>query len=297
MKNSLFLIPVSIVIAAFILLLTNPSVSEASEQEQASSDLAGRQQSIEERLPTTMVRQKLQSAYSLYAEGNITAAKKELDEANQLLIKAPEENSITKIENQKLANEIQALIEQLTSDSEEQQNAIVRLWHRSTALVTREMEDLIHRYNTLSTVERTLKPLLDAKMHLFYAEHDLFSNHNAKLAEYELSNVLDYLDDAVQVATPENRERIIKISKSIQALQKMTPFGSEAWNIESVNKAINDAQSDLDKAKKFATPSDAASIDKIKSELLVLQKEIVKNSAKQYYDSAMYQLVQLINDL
>ena len=297
MKTSIYKLHVSVIALLVMLFMTKPSMSEATEPEHVTPGAAEAQEGVEEKLPATKARLKLQNAYRLYEKGDIPAAREDLEKANRWLQKAVEENSSAKEQTRQLANDIQALSEQLTSDSEQQQNAIVRLWHRSTALVAREMEDIIHRYNTLSTTEKTLKPLLDAKMHLFYAEHDLFGNHNLELAEYELDNVLEYLDDAAEQAKPEIKERINKIKLSIQALKSGAPLSDEAWHKESVNQALSDAQSSLEKARQYVSPSDGVRIDKVKSDLAALQKDIVKNSAKQYYDSAMYQLVQLINDL
>lgn len=297
MNKSIFILQVSVIAAVLLLFAAKQSISGTTEQESTATVAAEHMQDVEQESPTTKARLKLQSAYSLYESGDIAAARKDLEEANQSLRKAINEKGSAKEQTQELANEIQALSEQLTSDSEQQQNAILRYWHRSTALVAREMEDIIHRYNALLTTEQTLKPLLDAKMHLFYAEHDLFTNHNAELAEYELGNVIKYLDHALKTAKPEFKDRIIKIQKGVKALEDGASLSEEAWQSGNVNNALNSAQSKLDEAMKYATPVDRVRIDKVKSELVVLQRDIVKNSAKQHYDSVMYQLVQLINDL
>jgi len=297
MNKSIFILHVSVIAAVFLLFAAKQSISGTTEQESAASVAAEHLQGVEQESPTTRARLKLQSAYGLYESGDIAAAGQDLEEANQSLRKAIEEKGIAKEQTRELANEIQALSEQLTSDSEQQQSAILRYWHRSTALVAREMEDIIHRYSALLTTEQTLKPLLDAKMHLFYAKHDLFTNHNAELAEYELGNVIKYLDDAFKTAKPEVKDRIIKIQNGVKALKYGASLSDEAWHSGNVNNALNSAQSKLDEAMKYATPVDRVRIDKVKSELVVLQRDIVKNSAKQHYDSVMYQLVQLINDL
>ena len=297
MNKSTFILQVSVIVAVLLLFAAKQSISGKTEQESAASVAAEHMQGVEQQSPTTKARLKLQSAYSLYESGDIAATRKELEEASQALKKAIEEMGSVKEQTRELANEIQALSEQLKSDSEQQQNAILRYWHRSTALVAREMEDIIHRYNALLTTEQTLKPLLDAKMHLVYAEHDLFTNHDAELAEHELGDVMKYLDDALKKAKPEFKDRIVKIQKGVKALKQGASLSDEAWQIGNVDNALNSAQSKLDEAKKYATPSDSVRIDKIKSELVVLQRDIVKSSAKQRYDSVMYQLVQLINDL
>ena len=297
MTLSIYKLHIVVIFLVGMLSMARPSISETVEPAQVPPGPAEAQHDVEENLPTTKARARLQNAYRLYKKGDIAAAKKDLEEANRWLQKAVEEGRTAKEQNRQLADEIQALSGQLTSDSEHQQNAIVRFWHRSTALVAREMEDIIHRYSTLATAEKTLRPLLDAKMHLFYAEHDLFGNHNAKLAAYELDKVLGYLDDAAEEARPEIKERIDQIKRSIEALKTGAALSDEAWHKESVNMALSDAQSSLEDARQYVTPADGARIDKVKSEIAALQKDIVKNSAKQDYNSAMYQLVQLINDL
>ena len=297
MNKSIFILQVSVIVAVLLLFAAKQSISGTTEQESTATVAAEHMQGVEQESPTTKARLKLQSAYRLYESGDIAAARKDLEEANQSLRKAIEEKGSAKEQTQELANEIQALSEQLTSESEQQQNAILRYWHRSTALVAREMEDIIHRYNALLTTEQTLKPLLDAKMHLFYAEHDLFTNHDAELAEYELGNVIKYLDHALKTAKPEFKDRIIKIQKGVKALEDGASLSEEAWQIGNVNNALIDAQSKLDEAMKYATPVDRVRIEKVKSELVELQRDIVKDSAKQHYDSVMYQLVQLIHDL
>ena len=297
MNKSISVWQATTIAAVFAFIMVNQSVSEAADPVGATAGESERVQGVEQELPVTKARLKLQSAYTLYAGGDIGGARKALEEANQWLGKAIEENGSAKEQTRKLANEIQALSEQLTSDSEQQQNAIARFWHQSTALVTREMEDLIHRYAKLSATEKTPKPLLDAKMHLVYAKHDLFDNHNAELAEYELGNVLQYLDDASEEATPEIKQRITEIKSNTLALKDGASLSSEAWHSASVYKALNDARARLEEAKEYAAPTTVVRIDNIKSELASLQKDIVTDSAKQHYDSVMYQLVQLINDL
>lgn len=297
MKNSLYRLSIVFVSGVLLFGIAKQSISVTPEQEQPNH--TKQKTAIGENQLTATARQKLQNAYDHYNSGDLDAAKNSLQEANQWLQKASQQssNDKTKQEIEKLAKEVNTLSEQLTLESDQDKSAIVRFWHRSTALIKREMEDLIHSYSDLSTAEKTMKYLLDAKMHLFYAEHDLFVDHNAEYAGNELDNALYYMKEANQVAAPQVKKRISVIRKNIQEIKNITSQQKTAWHNESVNKALSKAQANLDEAKKFATPSVVVRLDALKAEINTLQIDIRKHNAKQYYDAAMAQLIQLINDL
>ena len=75
------------------------------------------------------------------------------------------------------------------------------------------------RYKQQQTKNQTLRKLLDTKMHLFYAEHDLAKGRDADAIRKELKFTDRYLEEALSEAEPPERERISELRKEVRALE------------------------------------------------------------------------------
>jgi len=75
------------------------------------------------------------------------------------------------------------------------------------------------RYKQQQSANKTLRKLLDAKTHLFYAEHDLAKGRATDAIRKELKSTDRYLEEALSEADPPVRERINQLRKEVRALE------------------------------------------------------------------------------
>ncbi len=244
-------------------------------------------------------RQKIEKAINYYKEGDLDASKHNLDIAIASLKKAAQDSTTEKArdESRKLGIKIDEFKEKLNSASEQHENSLMRFWHQTVSIIKRETDHLIHSYNELSVSEKTLKYLLDAKMHLFIAQHDLFVAHNDEDAINELNNVLDYLDDASQVAKPSIKEKIIKLTKNIQALKRQLHPGQEEWKNNDLVLSLKQAVENLAKAKSIASPQIKLRIESLEAEIQSLRADVEKSNIKHDYELSIVKLKKIINEL
>ena len=244
-------------------------------------------------------RLKLEKAFDSYKKGDMAATKENLNEATQWLNKAAENSRTekTREETRKLANEINTFEEKVNQASEQHENSLVRFWHQTTSIIKRESDHIIHSYIESSTAEKTLKHLLDAKMHLFTAEHDIFVSHEEEDAMKELSEVLNYLNQAHQIAPPNVNTKIIDLTQDIQLLKNNLTPGKDVWKKDSVIDSLDTASEDLTTAYSNASPSIKLKIESIKKDIAALRTSIERINVKNDYDTAMAKLKAIINEL
>lgn len=243
-------------------------------------------------------RLKLGEAFDSYKKGEIDTTKRNLEVATEFLNKAAQNSKAEKSgkEIRKLAAEIDAFKEKLTQSSKPHENSIARFWHRTTSIIKREADHLIHSYVEQSIAGKTLKHLLDAKMHLFTAEHDLFVSHDAEDAEDELSQVLNDLNEANEVANPAIKNRVIALSENIKFLKEnLTKKG--IWENDSVVKALDNALVELNNVNENTTPTIKLRIELLKIDINTLRTDVQKTNIRNDYDSAMATLQNIINGL
>jgi hypothetical protein len=244
-------------------------------------------------------RLKLGNAFDSYRKGDLAATEISLDEATKSLNKAAE-NSRTekaKAEARKLAAEIGEFRKKINQTSDQHENSIARFWHRTSSIIRREADHLIHSYMELSTAEKTQKYLLDAKMHLFNAEHDLFVSHDKEDAEDELVKVLDYLDEAGRVAIPAVKHKIDLLTGDIRSLKEKTTTTSGIWKKNNVINALDAAIKELAFANENAVPAIKLRIEQLQTEMHALRSDVQRNSIRDDYDSSMAAIRNIINEL
>lgn len=170
--------------------------------------------------PLSWVKLKLRHAAENYSNGHLQFVKEDLEQVTHWLDLADEHmDPKMRQEINKLRLQVRELYNAMNDASEEQQNILARLWHRSVVLLEREMDRLSHSWNEVESANSTMKSLIDAKMHFYYAEYDLFEKHNTTAVIEELDKSLYYIDKAYQTASPAVKKQIMKIRKDITTLQ------------------------------------------------------------------------------
>lgn len=170
--------------------------------------------------PLSWVKLKLRHAAENYTNGHIQSAKVDLGQVAHWLDQADEHaDPKMRLEINKLHLQVNELYNSMGASSEEQQNILARLWHRSVVLFEREMDHLLHSWNEVESANTTMKSLIDAKMHFYYAEYDFFEKHDSKAVIEELDKSLHYIDKAYKTASPAVKKQIMKIRKDIVTLQ------------------------------------------------------------------------------
>jgi hypothetical protein len=241
--------------------------------------------SIEANHPLAMAHQQLDQAREQYKKGKMDTVKINLEAASKWL-QGHQENK-NAIE---LLREIKQLQAQINHPSDEYKNAISRLWHRSSALVVREVAHVTQRWHDSSVANKTLKHLIDARMRFNYAEHDLFINHNPKKARYELDNTLAYLDKANKIAPAPVREKITALKKDIQQLPTNKTNAAE---IQTIIQALEAAGVSVEQASHSINPEIQHRSKKIAENLSHLKNDIFLLEKRQQYDAVMKNLQQL----
>lgn len=246
-----------------------------------------------------MARSKIENAIDKYNNGDLAGSRKDLDMAIDWLNKASQNSNTEKSikESNILSAEIDRLNKQLSQSTLENENSLMRFLHKTTAIIEREVDQLIHSYIDLSTAEKTLKHLLDAKMHLAFAKQYLLVNHEVDEAASELDTVAEYLDDAGQVATKPIRNRIESLKKDISSLEEKVKRSKDAWKSNDEVIFLSEAIDSVNKAKEIAQPNAKTQMTSIISELHSLRKDIESTSINKNYVSCMDTLKDIINDL
>ena len=242
-------------------------------------------------------RKQLSIAFDKYRDGDIAAAKHNLKLANEWLNKAKAniKSEKVKTEANKLASEIEHFRSTLTHSTE--QDDLARFWHQATSLIKRESEHLIHSYTESSNNNRTLKHLLDAKMHFYTAEHDLFVSHDTKDAQQELNNSLEYLAEANEIARADLKSSIENLTRNIKGLIPLTESSKKSWIMDNLVQSLEKATTHLTSAEQNATPAINIRLKTIKQNIRQLKLDVQKTSIKTRYDSIMADFARTINNI
>jgi len=170
--------------------------------------------------PLVSARTHLSRAAKNYHDEYFAAAKADLAQAGEWLRRAGKDvDEKGRKEAQKLAADIDTLKDKIDTEADDHLHTLGNFLHRSAVLIEREAEDLWLRYKRQQAENRTLRKLLDAKMHLFYAEHDLAKGRDADAIRKELKFTDRYLEEALSEAEPPERERISELRKEVRALE------------------------------------------------------------------------------
>jgi len=244
-----------------------------------------------------VAKSQLSNAFDEYNNGNITESRESLKKASEWLYKAVNHSKSDKVklESKKLATEIDNF--SLTLNKTSKQNDLVRFLHQASSLIKRESEDLYHSYTESSNNNRTLKHLLDAKMHFYRADHDLFVSNDSSDAKIELENTLEYLDEASSIARPDIKPRIKKLIKKIQNLILLSESKKNNWNKNNLVITLDRSLKNLNNARKIASQANKLRLDMIINNINQIKSDIQKNNVKIKYNSIMTNFTLTINSI
>lgn len=242
-------------------------------------------------------RTQLNLAFENYNKGEIAASKKNLKHASDWLNKAVEHSrsETIKVEAQKLAASIDSF--RLTLNKSSKKNDIARFWHQATSLIKRESEHLIHSYSESSTNNEIMRYLLDAKMHFYNAEHDLFLSHDTNDVNLELSKSLEYLSQAEKLAKSKVKQSVNHLITNINELISLSGSNKNAWKQDSLLHSLENAINNLSEAESVASPPTRLRVESIKQTISKLKQDTLKRSLKGKYDSIMVDFRRAINNI
>lgn len=283
-----------------ILIMTmTPALSADAGNEVKQAGVKQEARSYSDISALEVARMKLKSAVNHYKNGDLHATNEDLEVATEWLNKASQNSKTEKSrqESRQLAASIADFKKELKQSPGEDENTLIRFWHQSTAIIEREIEQLIHGYSELVMSEKILKYLLDARMHLYTAEHDLFVSHDIKDSEQELDTVLASLEQASQVADTHLRIKISALSKQLTLLQEQVRESDKAWINNDEVILLDRAQDALSKAGDKATPEIKLRIESIQADIQKLRTDIERINIKANYESSMETLRDIINEI
>ena len=161
------------------------------------------------------------------------------------------------------------------------------------------MQNIIEKYMAASNTDKTLKYLLDAKMDLSTAEHDLLLTHDKTQAKDNIENTISYLKKAKSSADDKIKNNIEALLKNLKSLEKKTLNSDSSGLNNDVDQLLGIAQSTLTKAQEHTSSSSLTKqkIADINDEIQSLRKQIEHMNLKEDYESAMNTLNTIINDM
>ncbi len=154
------------------------------------------------------------------AKREYVVAKKELDHAGEYLRKTLRSGDA---EIRKEAEKLSGVLAVLRGKGEKIGNAgkreVESLWERTKALAERDAEytDLIAR--KVGTISRTKRNLMDAKLHLLYAETYHMTTGDKQKAGSELRKAERDIRDAMKQADEATRTQLVNLDKKLKELQ------------------------------------------------------------------------------
>jgi len=288
MKTSIIEAGTLIIIFTVLLFVFGKAVSDDIVPSQTSKTHSV---SVESNHPLSMARYQLKQAYQHYSKGDIASVGNNLKAASKLL-KDPKLSKDTKtnIEAAELVNKIQQLQAKINHPSDEHESEIKQLWHRSSALVSRELEHINKIWHDSSVANTIFTHLLNARLHISYAENELSGTHDTEKISKELNKAISYLDEADKIASPHVHEKIISLKRDIQELPTSPINTTEE---QTIIHALETAKEYIDKASHSKSQEIQARSKKIGIEIINLKEEISMLERLPKYNSILERLRQL----
>lgn len=161
------------------------------------------------------------------------------------------------------------------------------------------MQKIVDSYMNASKTDSALKNLLDAKMYLSTAEHDLLVSYDKGSAQKDIENTLNYLLEARKIAKPNNQQAIDTLVQQLKSLEQKTAqtgdFKNE--NENETDKLLTEANKTLMKAKENAAKSTQNEIELVMTSISKIRNKIEHTNLRSDYETAMQSLNSIINNL
>ena len=182
---------------------------EEADQALQNAEAGVRFVSLGNSAPLAKSRRALWQAMENYAAGHHDAVAADLTRALDWLEKVKAHNDPeTRREAQRLHTDIDELLKIEAHRTPDAESELAGFWHRSMGLVERQAEKLYHAWRDQQTENHIYGQLVNAKMHLYYAEHELFSGGDTDDATRELERATAYLQAAATDATGDRKAQI-----------------------------------------------------------------------------------------
>jgi len=180
--------------------------------------------------PITHARNSIWKATKDYTARHFAAAKAELAEAGAWLDKAAQStDKTTREQATKLKRSLKGLKGKMNKTTEGTGASLSSLWQRSKALAERESEKASATWGKLRSESDAKTDLIEAKLHLAYAESDQFIQGGAADASDELDQAQGYLDKAAKTSDKALAAKIHAMSDELKQLKaNLDDKGSEA---------------------------------------------------------------------
>lgn len=159
------------------------------------------------------------------------------------------------------------------------------------------LQRIVDSYISSSNTDKTLKHLLDAKMYLSTAEHDLLVSHDKKSAHENIESTLQFLAEAVDVAKPDIKTRVTTLIETLKVLEQRTDNKAQAGKDSEVDDLLGVAQKNLLKANDLASSEEKQEIAIINTSIQRLRNKIEHVNLRDDYEKSMQTLNEIINAL
>ena len=161
------------------------------------------------------------------------------------------------------------------------------------------LQKIIDSYENASNTDKTLKHLLDAKMYLSTAEHDLLVSHDKNKAQNDIESSLRFLLEAEKTASTKIKKEVTSLTLRLKALEKITAEKPEIGLDNEVDQLLNEAQAKVLEAKEKSSslPNRQQRIEDINQKIQVLRKQIAHEDLREDYELSMIALNKIIMNL
>ncbi|YCI06174.1 sel1 repeat family protein (plasmid) [Ensifer sp. D2-11] len=174
--------------------------------------------------PLAKAHRSLWQAAQDYADGAYDAAKADVDRGIGYLNQEVQ-NTDTKTRKaaQNLSDEAQSLRADIDTKSADVPSRLDGVWQRAKALSERGVEYVAAGLQRAGTKSDLKADVIEAKLHLSFAEIAGFTTHDAEQAAQELGLTLSYMDQAIDQASDAQAPQIIALRTGIADLAEEAP--------------------------------------------------------------------------
>ncbi len=170
--------------------------------------------------PIIQARNSIWQASKDFAARDYAAAKANLAKASAWLDKAAQStDKTTREEAMKLKHSLEGLKRQMNMTAQGAGAGLSRLWQRSQALVERESEKASATWGKLHGESATKKALIEAKLHLAYAQTAQFVKGKSEEVSNELNQAQNYLDKAAETSNKALKAKIHAITDELKQIK------------------------------------------------------------------------------
>ncbi len=221
--------------------------SQPAKADGALNDAAGQLQFVVADLysPLPGARRSLWASAEHYANGEYDAAKRDMKEAGSYLKKAISSGDAeTKTEAGKLLKDLDSIKAKVERGEKGTKEHIESLLERAKALAERNTEYTALVARKVETVNQAKKDIINAKMHILYAEAYQLTTGEPRKAGAELDKAEAYLKNAIsQVVDEATKSRLSVIDAEIKKLK--SELNKKDENVKNRYRDIEDKLYDL----------------------------------------------------